>query len=77
MSVTTTAAAPAGPGWVVANRQAGRLVSVLAVPGPAAALALASVVREFWPALEVKAVAGPAAAALLAEQQSRGGGDGW
>ncbi|MEN3308824.1 MAG: hypothetical protein V7603_5026 [Micromonosporaceae bacterium] len=74
MTVTTTGTAPAGPGWVVANHRAGRLVSVLAVPDPAAALALASVVREFWPELEAKALAGPAAAALL--DQTRGGGHG-
>lgn len=76
MTVTTTGTAPAAADWVVANRRAGRLVSVLAVPNPAAAAALAHVVRQFWPELEPKAAAGPAAAALLAEQQSRGDGDG-
>ena len=66
MTVVTRGTAPAATRWVVANRLAGRLVSVLSVPDVGAAVALASVLRRFWPELEPKVLAGPAAAALVA-----------
>lgn len=76
-TATTSSAAPAGRIWVVANRLAGRLVSVLVVSDPGAAFALVSVLRRFWPQLECEAVSGPRAVALMAEQESRGERDGW
>jgi hypothetical protein len=65
VTVTTTGTAPAGSRWVVANRLAGRLVSVLPVPDPGSAAALAVVLRRFWPELEPKVLAGPDAAGLV------------
>jgi hypothetical protein len=77
MSTATTSAAPATQIWAVANRLAGRLVSVLVVSDPGAAFALETVLRRFWPQLECEAVSGPRAVALMAEQNNRGERDGW
>jgi hypothetical protein len=66
-----------GPVWVVASFLDEQLVSVLSVPGPGAAVALATVLGRFWPQLAARSLCGPAAAALIAEhEQNRGDGSG-
>lgn len=66
-----------GPAWVVASYQDEQLVSVLTVPDPGAAVALATVLGRFWPHLAARVLSGPRAAALLAEyRRIRGDGHG-
>jgi hypothetical protein len=74
---TAPSTAPAARIWVVANRLAGHLVSVLVVSDPGAAFALVTVLRKFWPQLHCEAVSGLRAVALIAEEQEgRGDRDG-
>lgn len=67
-----------GPAWVVASYKDEQLVSVLSVPDPGAAVALARVLGQFWPQLAARVLSGPRATALIAEyRRIRGNGHGW
>ena len=57
--------------WLVIVHDGAEVVSALPVPGVAEAVALAVVVRRFWPGLQVSVRRYPQAQALTVVRQSR------